>query len=61
MYFYQKYHSRGANFDFFSLFLKIPIFDGVPGGGARQDENSTFSVENWGTPNSQESNSGGNP
>ena len=31
---------------FFPLFLKFPIFDGgVPGAGARRDENSTFSVK----------------
>ena len=36
---------------FFSLFLKFPIFDGgVPGGGARRDENSTFSVKKVGVP-----------
>ena len=50
-YFYQKYHSREANFDFFSLFLKFPFFDGgVPGGGARCDENSSFSVKKVGEP-----------
>ena len=51
IYFYQKYDSREANFDFFSLFLKFPIFDvGMPGGSARRDENSTFSVKKVGVP-----------
>ena len=52
IYFYQKYHSREANFDFFfHVFFNFPIFDFIFEFFA---ENSTFSVKrSGGTPNSQ--------